>query len=674
MSGILSVLAGIKTAIATAVDEYFNRVTLLLPGNGTNGAQNNTFLDSSSNNFSITRNGNTTQGTFSPFSQTGWSTYINANGNYFTSGTSSALGFGTGDFTIEFFVYIVGFTDNQFLVDFRPSGSGGATKPWIYLNTSGTLIYGTSGATQISGGTVTGNAWHHIAVSRASGSTKMFLNGAQVGSTYTDSNNYGTSERFVVGTFGDAPGNSNANGGTVIGYMSNLRILKGTGLYTGSYTVPTAALTSITNTSVLTFQSNRWVDNSTNAIAITPSGTPSVQAFSPFAPTAAYSAATNGGSGYFDGTGDYLSVPNNAVYDLSGATSWCIETWAYWNSVAGEQNLVEKFTNPSGPGWTLYKFSSSNGTPAGSIDFYGGSAFNSGVVPVAGQWYHIVICRDNASGRTSWFINGTRTATTTTFSIGGNAATPLVVGVRAGGSTYFNGSMSGMSVVKGSSVYDPSQTSITVPTSPPTAITNTSLLLNFTNAGITDATAKNDLETVGNAQISTTQSKFGGSSIAFDGDDTVTMPARQVLALGSGNWTIECWVRLNATGTETTIGGSKNYYTAGFNGNFVFRVGTTNLWRSFDGQASQATIDGTYSWSTGVWYHVAWVRNGSTVTCYRDGTSLGSTTDTKTLNDSANGIVLGSSLNAYVDDLRITVGQARYTTTFTPPTAAFPLS
>ncbi len=50
-----------------AIDPYFDYVTLLLHGNGTNGAQNNTFLDSSTNNFTITRNGNTTQGTFAPY-------------------------------------------------------------------------------------------------------------------------------------------------------------------------------------------------------------------------------------------------------------------------------------------------------------------------------------------------------------------------------------------------------------------------------------------------------------------------------------------------------------------------------------------------------------------------------------------------------------------------------
>ena len=58
-------------------DPYFEYTTLLLSGNGTNGAQNNTFLDGSTNNFTITRNGNATQGTFSPFSQTGWGNYFN---------------------------------------------------------------------------------------------------------------------------------------------------------------------------------------------------------------------------------------------------------------------------------------------------------------------------------------------------------------------------------------------------------------------------------------------------------------------------------------------------------------------------------------------------------------------------------------------------------------------
>ena len=74
MAGALTaaIAAAFSGGAAAATDPYYEYTTLLLPGNGTNGAQNNTFLDGSTNNFTITRNGNTTQGTFSPFSQTGW--------------------------------------------------------------------------------------------------------------------------------------------------------------------------------------------------------------------------------------------------------------------------------------------------------------------------------------------------------------------------------------------------------------------------------------------------------------------------------------------------------------------------------------------------------------------------------------------------------------------------
>ena len=102
MSGILQTLiASIGGAIT---DTYFNLVTLLLPGNGTNGAQNNTFLDSSTNNFTITRNGNTTQGTFSPFSQTGWSGYF-ATGQGLTN-ASALLSTTANTFTGEAWIYL----------------------------------------------------------------------------------------------------------------------------------------------------------------------------------------------------------------------------------------------------------------------------------------------------------------------------------------------------------------------------------------------------------------------------------------------------------------------------------------------------------------------------------------------------------------------------------------
>jgi len=90
-------------AAAAPTDAQFNYVTMLLHGDGTNGAQNNTFLDSSTNNFTITRNGNTTQGSFSPYGDN-WSNYFDGSTSYLSVPSSSALAFGTGDFTVEFWV------------------------------------------------------------------------------------------------------------------------------------------------------------------------------------------------------------------------------------------------------------------------------------------------------------------------------------------------------------------------------------------------------------------------------------------------------------------------------------------------------------------------------------------------------------------------------------------
>jgi hypothetical protein len=84
-------------SVSEPTDSKFNYVTMLLHGNGTNGAQNNTFLDSSTNNFSITRNGNTTQGTFTPYGAN-WSNYFDGS-SYFTSSTSQIVP--TGSFTVE---------------------------------------------------------------------------------------------------------------------------------------------------------------------------------------------------------------------------------------------------------------------------------------------------------------------------------------------------------------------------------------------------------------------------------------------------------------------------------------------------------------------------------------------------------------------------------------------
>jgi len=204
-------------------DANFKQVSLLLHGDGTNGAQNNTFLDSSTNNFTVTRNGNTTQGTNTPFSQDAgyWSNY-NPTASYLTVATNAAFTYGVSDFTMECWVYLTTTGAIQYVIDQRNSGTANAVIPAIYVSASNVLTYFVSNAAQITGTTaLVVGTWYHVAVSRSTLSTKMFLNGVQEGSTYTDANSY-VASRVVIGS------NAATAGNYLVGYVSNVRLVNGT--------------------------------------------------------------------------------------------------------------------------------------------------------------------------------------------------------------------------------------------------------------------------------------------------------------------------------------------------------------------------------------------------------------------------------------------------------------
>jgi hypothetical protein len=668
MSGILAALAGIKTAIATAVDEYFNRTTLLLNTSSTNGAQNNTFLDSSTNNFTITRNGNTTQGTFTPFSQTGWGNYFNGSSSLqFTS--NAALSPGTGDFTLEF--WYLGASN---------------TGPLFATTTSGALFVG-----ELPGGVFglrafgvanicststfpTANQWTHIAITRSGTTCRLFYNGVlQQTST--------SSQDFVQGTSYIA---TEGSGGFATGYISNFRLVKGTAVYTAAFTTPTAPLTAITNTSLLTCQDNRFKDNSTNAFAITLNGSPSVQAFSPFAPTAAYDAAVVGGSGYFDGSGDYLTFTDSSNALDIGSVNVSCEAWVYSTaSVTGGCIVVGKYggssTWNSTNGWEWILAVSATNFP--NLQYYtSGTSLNtitSSKALALNSWNHLAIATDTSTN-ISLFLNGERVATTT--GTVGKPTTRTSMLVAGPNSNLWTGYLSGMRFLSGSNAYSASSSSITVPTASPTSISGTALLLNYTNAGIFDSAAKNVLETVGNAQVSTTQAKWGTTSMYFDGTgDYLTIPNSPTIAVGSGDFAIECWwypTDLSASSNVWCLGDSRSAN----NGLLLY-------WSSGSGKLilysnGAALITSSINTTTNAWYYINVVRSGSgsnNLTLYIDGSSAGTATNTTSFAGvAANGFAVcaeyagsfGAGKAAYFDDFRITKGYARPSTS---PTAAFPL-
>ena len=272
------------------------------------------------------------------------------------------------------------------------------------------------------------------------------------------------------------------------------------------------------------------------------------------------------------------------------------------------------------------------------------------------------------------YLNGIRVATTTNANSLADVGTAVEIGRFSNGGGIYAGYISGVRIVKGTAVY--TGTTLTVPTAPLTAITNTSLLANFTNAGIVDSTAKNDLETVGNAQISTTQSKFGGSSMYFDGTgDWLNLPNSQNLTFGTGDFTIEFWIRPSSVSTALQqIFTTDTSATPNTNALFInFRSGADIAKIALTNNTTQFAISSALSANT--WYHIAVVRSSGSSKIYVDGVGGTAVTCTVDFVTVAPNIGYGATANltGYLDDFRITKGYARYTSNFTPHTAAFPL-
>jgi hypothetical protein len=190
---------------------------------------------------------------------------------------------------------------------------------------------------------------------------------------------------------------------------------------------------------------------------------------------------------------------------------------------------------------------------------------------------------------------------------------------------------------------------------------------------------------VGNAQISTAQSKFGGASIAFDGNgDYLTFPHTNQLELGAGNFTIEFWAYINAlSGTFTAIVGQWQAGANALQNSWYVAINAFNTTNKFgftytDGVVSTNLAFGDAN-TTGAWNHYAIVRSGNSLFAFKDGQLLnsGGTAIAVTINNgdrhaNIGSLETGGFFNGYIDDLRITKGIARYTANFTPPTAPFP--
>jgi hypothetical protein len=471
-------LRAIYRSAVAASDALWEYVTLLLTGS----PQTSTFVtDASTNNFQVTINGDTRPNNFSPYTTGYYSNYFDGTGDFLSNGSATGINVGTGNFTVEAWVYL---NSN--------SNYSGVFSSWYSTNTSNGILLGFlntgvlyaavgnamggSAPVEITGSTVTTGFWHHVALVRNGTSHRLYLNGVNVATTTATAKSVDTTV-FHIGKY-----YVDANNYYINGNISNLRFTN-TDVYTANFTPPTAPLTAIANTSLLTCQSNRFIDTSTNAFAITVNGSTSISPFDPFAPSNTFRTY---GSTYFDGTGDYLTVPYTTALQLPG--NFTIECWVNITSkVSNFPTIVNNYSTYAANGGVAI-FASHNGGTSGKYNIAFNGAFpviNSTTSINYGTWQHIALVR---SGSTlTLYIDGVANGTSTQSATVTGTANNWWIGTAGDDFSlgYLNGYVSNFRVVKGTAVYT---ANFTPPTAPLTAIAGTSLLTLQTNQPISNNT------------------------------------------------------------------------------------------------------------------------------------------------------------------------------------------
>jgi len=625
----------------TVGDTYFKETVLLL------NADANTFIrDASNNSFNITPSGDVRPSAFSPYN-TNWSNFFDGtSGQYLNAPANTAFNLGTGDFTVEAWIFPTSTSGTRPIIEIRTAAVNSTGFAFLSQSGAQTLnVYTNNGFVGASTNTYNLNQWNHVALTRSGNTWTYWINGVSGGS-FTNS-----STQSDGGTTGPKIAGSTTTGEIWRGYISNARITKG----------------------------NRLIDNSTNAFTITKNGDVKVSAFGPFTET-----DTTTGSGYFDGTGDFLDpATSNSAFSFDTG-NFTVEAWIYPNSLSNYMGIVGQAITSADTQHSFFVFA--NGQVTHQSYFAVGLATTTSNI-TTGMWHHVAAVRSGANG--AIFINGVRAASNTAYTKNYSNTNPIRIGAAAeAGSAVFNGYISNARVIKGTAVYDPTQSTITVPTTSLTAVANTQLLtlqnrIGYNNHQFVDSTGVGHIITRnGNAS----QGSFSpyvptGWSGYFDGSgDFLSLTGTSATNFNGVDWTVECWFY------KTALSGGNEHIiqsTTGTN-NWVPYLGlglNNNLTVFASINATQISSSQSYSLNT--WNHLAMVRSGGVVKVYLNGTatSISVTSDITSTNlsfwfgkvDNTPG---GGSyiyhFNGYLSNLRMVKGTAVYTSNFTPPTSPLP--
>jgi hypothetical protein len=617
---------------------------------------------------------------------------------------STNLVFGTGNFTIEMWYRPTSSSagPNDVLYSNMPFNASDGANLTLYHDGNRILKFFAFNSDRITAGTALAlNTWHHIAVSRSGTSTRMFINGTQSGSTYTDSNNY-----QVGSTAGTRIGmHSVYNGDFINGWLDEIRV-SNSARYTANFTPATQPFVNDANTLLLIHADG--TDASTVVRDDNGYSQRAAKHISYYGNAQLDTAQSKfgGASALFDGSGDFLQTPNSSDFYLNSG-NWTGECWFRVGSLQWT-GLFGQYNDGGSPG-TGWAFSiSGNGqiywqSQSSSFDIYV-SLLSGNNVYTTNNWNHAAFVIEN--NVLSLYCNGNRVAqenisskrtltnVTQAMKIG------CTRGLQSGGFGTSDGFLNGwMDEIRISNTARYTGATYTAPTEPFQNDANTVLLLHMDGADasttfVDDVGGRSSrgIQAIGNAQIDTAQSKFGGASALFDGTgDFLQTGVYSDYLLGTGDFTIECWFRIAGNSAQAQDGNRYASLFAITNGNlaansmaFSFVIlgnsSTTGTGiQLYKNTNTEENITATVSISQTTWHHAAISKSGTSVRIFFNGTQVGSTTTSSTIWGSSTFFARVGRLfdtgftddfNGHIDELRLS-NSARYTANFTPSTTPF---
>tara|TARA_R100000353_G_scaffold97995_2_gene71397 strand:+ start:910 stop:5508 length:4599 start_codon:yes stop_codon:yes gene_type:complete len=499
------------------------------------------------------------------------------------------------------------------------------------------------------------NTWYHVAVCRASGTFRIFLNGVLVSTEHnTSSENLGNVDRLRVGYMA---GDSDKYWD---GFVQDIRFYNAA-KYTSKFSVPSG--------------------NST-IVADSPSGVAVPRNFD-------YSVLKNGSVSLNKGN-DVFTFPYVADFDLG--SSWTIEFWFYPYDTTNAKVMGTR-GDSSPRGWEIVYW---NGGYVG-IEQYGDQSTSGQqrgtkyVAPLA--WHHIAITHNGTNTRT--YIDGFADLnyTGSSGSNWGAGSHNLVVGRPESYNEGGRFAISNLRIVKGTVVYT---TNFTPPTTPLTNITNTKLLC-------FQSPIDKTLLTVASGFSINNHSGTAGAYAPSGLTGGIDFPGSQGAGLNSNgmrltraktdfdsDYTIEFWFNMDSL---TQRGGTSDYGAVLFdgrteNGNAdnmfgsIYLYNTTGANNSFAVRYHASGVDRIASattFSVGTWYHLALVRSNGNVKLYVNGIKQGASYSHSTaMSNYTDRPMIGGwgynaqtndySVNGKISNLRM-ASVAFYNDNFTPPTS-----